>query len=144
MPLTTASAASCAILGDSIAQGIAQFRPECHTQARLGVGTAGWLRLHQKQVTADQVVISLGSNDLNLTQQQLLPQLRRVRAQVKAAQVVWILCNQPAAARAAVQQLATEHADAVLDTRPWISTDSVHPRRQGYAALASELERIRP
>jgi hypothetical protein len=54
----------CMILGDSIATGIAQHRPECLTYATVGVNTRKFVTEHiAGNLSAKTVIISLGSND---------------------------------------------------------------------------------
>jgi len=54
----------CLILGDSIAVGVAQFRPECVAYAKGGINSRQWVNSYiTKNRSANTVIISLGSND---------------------------------------------------------------------------------
>ena len=54
----------CLILGDSIAVGTHQFMPQCAIYAKGGWNTWQWNRDYLKNdLTANVVIISLGSND---------------------------------------------------------------------------------
>lgn len=119
----------CLILGDSIAVGIAQHRPDCVAEARVGRASAAQ---RVPGVRAGVVVISLGSNDGG-ARGATVEHLRRLRRGTLAVQVIWIAPGNPRAA-AAVRQVAAEFGDAVLDMRP--GPDGVHPTPAGYRALA--------
>ena len=53
----------CAILGDSLAAGVALFRPDCLTETKAGISSAAYLRAHTTAIDAVTVLISLGVND---------------------------------------------------------------------------------
>jgi hypothetical protein len=53
----------CVILGDSLAAGVAAYRPDCLSDTKIGISTAAYLRAHTISVSAETVVISLGVND---------------------------------------------------------------------------------
>jgi len=54
----------CLIIGDSIAVGTKQFRPECADYAQGGITSHGWnKKFGNKDLTANTVIISLGTND---------------------------------------------------------------------------------
>ncbi|HKM62238.1 MAG TPA: hypothetical protein VJY39_07085, partial [Acidisphaera sp.] len=54
---------TCAILGDSLADGVAAFRPDCLADTKVGISTSAYLRAHTTAVDAGTVLISLGVND---------------------------------------------------------------------------------
>ena len=57
----------CLILGDSIAVGIGQHRPDCAVIAKVGITSQNWLKNYNNHPTFNKpykvVTISLGSND---------------------------------------------------------------------------------
>lgn len=124
---------ACITAGDSIGDGIHHYAPACTSMAHKGWSSAQWHR-HYAAITlsADRVLISLGSND---GRGDTASQIAAIRAQVKARQVVWVVpaCN-PWAARA-VEAEAARHGDALV----WIrhtGPDRVHPTIREYRALA--------
>ena len=136
----------CLILGDSIAVGTHQFRPECASYSKGGWNTWQWNRDYLKNdLTAGTVIISLGSNDhkhIN-TEAELLKMRSKVRAQrvfwvlpagnLKASEVniQWIQCL--------VREIASQYGDVVLPiTR--LQKDGIHPSWAGYKDI---VERTR-
>jgi hypothetical protein len=60
----------CLILGDSIAVGVSQLRPECIVQAQSGINSedyANGLFRHFELIHAKKTIISLGSNDAHVS-----------------------------------------------------------------------------
>ena len=123
--------ASCLIVGDSIAVGLAQQMPECGSSARVGIRASAVVgRVRQ----ADRVIVSAGSNDLR-DSAGLRAALERVRAGAGGGVVVWVL---PAnGARQAVLSVARHHGDRTVSFRA--GRDGVHPR--SYRELANALRR---
>lgn len=124
----------CAAVGDSIAVGIAAVTG-CAQHAKIGIGSDAIL--HQiSKVRGDLVVISMGSNDpMNPN---LLRNLRMLRAKVNADRVVWVMPYHRYAAQA-VQRVAHERGDGVVDLAGFKSGDQVHPKN--YVALAEKVMR---
>jgi lysophospholipase L1-like esterase len=128
----------CLILGDSIAVGTHQFRPECASYSKGGWNTWQWNRDYLKNdLTAGTVIISLGSNDhkhIN-TEAELL----KMRSKVVGKRVFWVL---PAGNLKAsevniqwiqglVREIAAKYGDVVLPiTR--LQRDGIHPSWAGY------------
>ena len=57
----------CLIVGDSIAVGVSQVRPECQSIAKSGINSRDWNNKHlHKLKPARTLVISLGANDLGM------------------------------------------------------------------------------
>ena len=80
----------CLILGDSIAVGTHQQRPECVAYAKGGWNTWQWNRDYLKNnLSAKTVIISLGSNDHSGVKTKA--ELQRIREKVGVAKVFWIL-----------------------------------------------------
>jgi lysophospholipase L1-like esterase len=124
---------SCITAGDSIGDGIHHYAPACTSMAHKGWSSARWHRHYAKiTLSADRVLISLGSND---GRGDTASQIAAIRKQVKARQVVWVVpaCNPRAAM--AVEAEAARHGDALV----WIrhtGPDHVHPTMSEYRALA--------
>jgi len=126
----------CLILGDSIAQGIAQHRPECATIAKGGINS--W-QFNNKNITkslnAKIVVISLGANDsASINTKHELEALREV---VKAELVFWILPYNKPQLHQFIRELAEDYRDVVLPISN-ISSNNVHPTAKGYKLLANQ------
>jgi lysophospholipase L1-like esterase len=125
----------CLILGDSIAVGTHQARPECVAYAKGGWNTWQWNRDYLKNdLTAKAVIISLGSNDHKGVKTKA--ELQRIREKVGAtARVFWILPAIKPEIQAIVRGMAEEYGDTVLPiTR--LQKDGIHPSWAGYKQLA--------
>jgi lysophospholipase L1-like esterase len=136
----------CLIIGDSIAVGVAQQRPECVSYSTGGFNTWQWNKKYPDKVLASPVVIiSLGSNDhkhIN-TEAELL----KMREKVRAQRVFWVL---PAGNLKAsevniqwiqglVREIAGKYGDVVLPiTR--LQKDGIHPSWAGYKELANQTK----
>lgn len=124
----------CAAVGDSIAVGLAAAMG-CALHAKIGIGSDAILHQFNK-VQSDLVVISMGSNDpMNPN---LLRNLRMLRAKVSAQRVVWVMPYHRYAAQA-VQRVAHERGDGVIDLVGFKSGDRVHPKN--YVELAEKVMR---
>jgi lysophospholipase L1-like esterase len=126
----------CLILGDSIAVGTQQFKPECAQYARVGITSSDWNRRYlSNDLTAKTVVISLGSNDWgNRTK----AELQRIREKVGInSKVYWILPSIKPEVQQHIRATAAEYGDQVLGFTP--STDRVHPTASGYRELAKAI-----
>jgi lysophospholipase L1-like esterase len=129
----------CLIMGDSIAVGTHQARPECVSYAKGGWNTWQWNRDYLKNdLTAKTVIISLGSNDHKGVKTKA--ELQRIREKVgTAARVFWILPAIKPEIQAIVNAMAKEYGDTVLPiTR--LQKDGVHPSWAGYKELAEKTK----
>lgn len=123
----------CLILGDSIATGIAQHRPECVAYAKTGINSYNWVNQNiTKPLAAKTVVISLGSNDHSGVKTQ--QELQTLRQLTVADRVYWILPANKPDIRSTVTQIAQQYDDIVLPFQP--SRDGVHPTAADYRELA--------
>ncbi len=125
------AALSCAIVGDSIALGIAEQMPACRRNAKIGIPSDAIIE--RVDIFAAINIVSAGSND------PLNPNLRDnlVRIRSRAKQVVWVLPID-ATARAAVKEIAAAHGDPVVAFES--SDDRVHPR--SYPELAQAVSTV--
>lgn len=134
----------CLILGDSIAVGTKMFAPkECVSYSKGGWNTWQWNKTYSgKDLTADTVVISLGTNDhagVNTERE-----LRKMRIRVNAKRVVWIMppCNKKfckSNVNAIVTKIAREYGDIIVST-PYVQPDGIHPSWRGYKDLVSKAK----
>ena len=123
----------CIILGDSIAQGVARFRPQCAQITQQGVNTSVFSNRLMQSVNAQHVLISLGSNDMGVAD--LTNHLNMIRSRVIQGSVTWMLsANNPRAAEQ-VQQVARSHGDRVIQVKVVVGPDGVHPTTSGYHRL---------
>jgi lysophospholipase L1-like esterase len=129
----------CLIIGDSIAVGTHQARPECVAHAKSGWNTQQWNRDYlKKDLSARTVIISLGSNDHKGVRTKA--ELQRIREKVgTTARVFWIMPAIKPEIQAIVNAIATEYSDTVLPITG-ISKDNVHPTRAGYKELAEKTK----
>ena len=125
----------CLILGDSIAVGTAQARPECVSYSKGGINSYDWLNKNvgKSPYVAKTVIISLGSNDHKYVK--TASELRTIRQLTKSDRVYWILPAIKPDIQDIVRKVAAENGDVVLPiTR--LQKDGVHPSWAGYKQLA--------
>ena len=137
----------CLLLGDSIALGAQQFKPECVAYAQNGINSRQW---NKKFLQSDQgnnlnaktVIISLGSNDhLGI---RTIYELQEIRKKVKADHVFWILPagNNPTSGvdiewmQSFIKVVAGEYGDTVIPIKH-LQKDGIHPSREGYKEIVS-------
>lgn len=126
----------CLILGDSIAVGIAQHRPECVAYVKTGINSYNWNNTNiTKRLSAKTVVISLGANDS--TKVNTRSELDTLRQLVKADIVFWILPHNNPNIHNFIRELAEDYRDVVLPITD-ISRDNIHPTSKGYKLLANQ------
>lgn len=129
----------CLIVGDSIAVGVSQVRPECQAIAKSGINSSDWNKKHlHKLKPTKTLVISLGANDLGINTE---GHVRSLRTNAQADRVFWLLPSQRLKPRQveAVKIVAAEFGDTVIP-RPEsnISADGVHPTYKGYKILGDQ------
>jgi len=122
------------ILGDSIAVGLYQQIPQCDSLSKGGWNTWQWNRDYLKHnLTAQTVIISLGSNDHKHIRTQ--EELEKLRIKVQAHRVFWILPAIKPYIQEIVKKVAAQYGDTVIPiTR--LQTDKIHPSWAGYKELA--------
>ena len=126
----------CLIVGDSIAVGTHQYRPECVAYAKGGINSSQWNKQNSnKNLTAKIVIISLGSNDH--TGVRTMWELQQLRARTDAERVFWILPAIKPDVQEMVRIVAKDHGDVIL-LIPNLQADKVHPSGAGYKKLAEQ------
>jgi lysophospholipase L1-like esterase len=136
----------CLVLGDSIAVGLYQHVPQCQSLSKGGWNTYQWNRDYLKyDLTAETVIISLGSNDHKHVRTQA--ELEKLRDKITAGRVFWILPhgNLPAGGltieevQRIIKLIAAQHGDTVIPIRR-VQRDNIHPSWEGYKQLAREIQ----
>jgi lysophospholipase L1-like esterase len=129
----------CLILGDSLAIGAKSVATHCTSYAQSGITSRSWDRkFGRRSLSADVVIISLGSNDTPAPD--TYPALVTIRAKITGQQVFWILPNAESRPQAAkhVRQVADEFGDTVISTAKW-QPDRIHPTSAGYQELIKKV-----
>jgi len=129
----------CLILGDSIAVGTQQARPECVSYAKVGINSRDWINQNiAKDLNAKTVIISLGSNDYRgiKTESELIS----VRQLVQADRVYWILPAIKPDIQEIVNKVATMYKDTVIPIQH-LQPDGVHPTWAGYKDIATQTRK---
>ncbi len=117
----------CLILGDSIAVGVGEARPECMTVAEVGITSEEFAYSYRGAPDAMRVIVSLSSNDKGDSSEALWHLRQSIHGRV-----IWIL---PARRfqQGAVRKLAAQFGDKTV-TIPTVRRDGVHP--SDYRRLA--------
>ena len=125
----------CIAIGDSLAVGVGHARPGCFIAAITGVTSERYVHIFPGMRHVRTAIISLGVNDSEDigTAENLL----RLRQQVRADRVFWLLTGGNPRAREAVHEVAGRFGDRLIDAAPLTGPDHVHPGRDGYARLAA-------
>jgi lysophospholipase L1-like esterase len=131
----------CLILGDSIAVGTHQFKPECAVYAKGGWNSRQWnkkfIDKDDINIYAKTVIISLGTNDHKGIH--TYAELKKMRMEVRARQVFWIMPAIKPDIQQVVQQLAEEHGDTILPIKN-LQKDGIHPSWAGYKKIVEETK----
>jgi lysophospholipase L1-like esterase len=123
----------CLILGDSIAQGISTVRKECVAYVQSGINSRNWNNKYiVKDLSADTVIISLGTNDPETMN--TFKELLSLRELVAGEKVFWIMPPIKPAVQDMVRIIARNYKDTILEI-PELSKDKVHPTGRGYKIL---------
>lgn len=115
----------CAILGDSLAQGVATLRPDCLSDTRVGISSASYVSGHVVSVTAQTALLSLGVND-GLPTVETVKHLLKLRDGISAQQGYWMLPARPEETRGMIQVIARMHGDTAIETRGSTGPDGLH------------------
>ena len=128
----------CLIVGDSIAVGVSQYRPECLSHARVGITSKAWNnKFLTRVIGAETTIISLGSNDWN--SHTTLKEILTLREVVKSKRVFWIMPSIKPEIQYMVQMVADRYDDDILYVRE-TSKDGVHPTPKEYKRLVKETK----
>jgi lysophospholipase L1-like esterase len=129
----------CLILGDSIAVGTHQFKPECATTyAKGGINTWQWNKMYSTQdLKSEVVIISLGTNDHQYVKTE--SELVKMRERVQAKRVYWVLPAIKPNIQEIVKKVAANHGDIVLPITS-LQADGIHPSWAGYKDLAKKTQ----
>ncbi len=127
----------CLAIGDELALGLAQGRPDCVAVAAPGITSAPFAALDLGRLKAAQmVIISLGANDAPGAD--TASNLRRLRKTVTAQRVIWLVPNASPAFRLGVTAVAAEWGDGLIDTRPPLAGQAqARPAGAGSAPAAT-------
>ena len=130
----------CLILGDSIAVGVAMYRPDCASFSRGGWNSWQWNRDYLPAASSrdySTAIVSLGPNDHAGVRTE--DELRKMRRSIRAARVFWIDPGpRKPGPRAAIERIAAEYGDRIL-ARPEMSPDGIHPTPKGYRLLGDQV-----
>jgi lysophospholipase L1-like esterase len=129
----------CLIVGDSIAVGTHQFKPECAVYAKGGINSKQWVdkNIQNMPLQAKTVIISLGSNDHKYIKTE--SELQTVRQLTKADRVYWILPAIKPDIQEIVKKVAAQYGDTVLPITS-LQPDKIHPSWAGYKEIAKETK----
>ena len=128
----------CLILGDSIAHGISTIRKECVAYVKSGINSRNWNnRYIVKDLTAETVIISLGTNDPETIN--TFKELLSLRQLVSAKKVIWVMPPIKPAVQDIVRIISKNFNDTILEI-PELSKDKVHPTYNGYKELAEKTK----
>ena len=129
----------CAILGDSLAQGVALLRPDCLSDTRVGISSASYVSAHVVSVTVQTALLSLGVNDGPPTVE-TVKHLLTLRRGVRSQQVYWMLPARSDETRGMIQVIARIHGDTVIETRGSTGPDGLHLTGSAYRRVAGVFE----
>jgi len=136
----------CMIIGDSIAVGTHQARPECVAYAKGGWNSWQWNKQYidkeNKDLTAQTVIISLGTNDHDKIK--TFDELLKMRKNIQAGRVFWILppCNDKFCkpnVNSIVEIIAKNFNDTIITTKR-LQSDAIHPSWVGYKEIAEKTK----
>jgi lysophospholipase L1-like esterase len=129
----------CLIVGDSIAVGTHQFKPECAVYAKGGLNSKQFVdkNIQHFPLQAKTVIISLGTNDHKYIKTE--EELHNVRELTKADRVYWILPAIKPNIQEIVKKVALEYGDTVLPITK-LQPDGIHPSWAGYKEIAKEAK----
>ena len=128
----------CLILGDSIAVGISQYRPECVSYAKVGINSQRWNKTYiHKDLRANITTISLGSNDHETIHS--FKELLILRESIDSDEVFWVMPAINKNVQDNIRIIAKAFRDTILYI-PELSKDGVHPTSRGYKILAGQTK----
>ena len=128
----------CLILGDSIAVGTQMFYKECQVIAKSGINSHNFNKTNNINFSANNVVISLGSNDHQgiKTKQELEKLRNRVDPNSK---VFWIVPAINQEIQDIVKLIAEQNHDTIVNIKK-TEPDGVHPTWTGYRDIRQQIK----
>lgn len=127
----------CLIVGDSIAVGVAQHRPQCELIARVGITSTAWnKRFASTMPQAQHTVISLGTNDW--LADKTFKEIAELRAKI-SGRVTWILPANNTLKQTPVVKVAQMYGDVTLVITQ-TTKDGIHPTGREYQRLAEQTK----
>jgi hypothetical protein len=130
----------CIVLGDSIAVGVGQARPDCQTIAVSGITSEHYVQMFGGAPQARTAIISLGVNDGDASATG--DNLAKLRGRIVADTVYWLVSGTNQRIRDTIRAIAGRFGDRLIDVAPLAGADHIHPDRVGYARLAAETRAI--
>ncbi len=128
----------CLIVGDSIAVGVHQHRPECIAYTKVGINSRDWNnRYLGKTLTAKTAIISIGSNDH--AKIKTLEEAADMRQSIDTSGLVYWIIPMNHDKAAIVKHIAKTFGDVILYI-PEVSKDGVHPTAKAYKQLAEQTK----
>lgn len=136
----------CLLLGDSIAVGLYHYVAPCESLSKTGWNTSQWNRDYLKyDLTAETVIISLGSNDHKYIK--TYEELEKLREKITAKRVFWVLPkgNSPKGGlpiqevQRIINVIASLHGDIVIPIQR-VQSDGIHPSWAGYKQIAKAVK----
>jgi hypothetical protein len=136
----------CLLLGDSIAVGLYHYVAPCESLSKSGWNTYQWNRDYLKyDLTAETVIISLGSNDHKYIKTQ--EELEKLREKITAKRVFWVLPkgNSPKGGlsieevQRIIKVIASLHGDTIIPIQR-VQSDGIHPSWAGYKQIAKDIK----
>lgn len=126
----------CLVIGDSIAVGVQQFRKDCNLVGKGGINTWQFNKMYPGNLSARNVIISLGTNDHKgvKTRQELESTRSRVDP---GAKVWWVLPAIKPDIQEIVKEIAAKWGDTVLPIKG-LQADGIHPSWAGYKDLGAQ------
>jgi lysophospholipase L1-like esterase len=127
----------CLIVGDSIAVGVAQHRPQCELIARVGITSTAWnKRFAATMPAAQHTVISLGTNDW--LADKTFKEIAELRDRI-SGRVTWILPANNTIKQTPVVKVAQMYGDVTLVITQ-TTKDGIHPTGGEYRRLAEQTK----
>ena len=124
----------CLILGDEIAQGVSQYKPQCAVVAKAQINSEDWKKVNSCLIQpAGYTIISLGTNDSATVITEW--ELQEIRNRIKTGRVFWIMPvvkNKVINLQNAVDMVAKLNGDTVIKTKQFSP--------QGYKSLAEQIK----
>ena len=106
--------------------------------AKIGINSKDWVNKNiTKELSANTVIISLGSNDYKSIN--TLKELFTIRSNVNAKRVYWIMPAIKPEVQEMVDIVSDKFEDTVIRIKD-LSPDKVHPTQTGYKQLAKETK----